>query len=59
MKKIQTILLALVFTLGTSVAAYAAKCTTTITKPDGTTIVSEIEGDTCTIDLDSGTCSCS
>lgn len=57
--KIKSLLLSALLLCGVTATAYAATCTTTITKKDGTKIESTVEGDSCTISLDTGLCSCS
>lgn len=57
-KKILSVLSALLFSAGVLVSAYAAKCTTTITREDGTKVIAEVEGSSCTLDLNTGVCRC-
>jgi len=57
--RIKSLVLASLLLCSVGATAYAAKCSTTITKPDGTKIESTIEGDSCTINLETGQCSCS
>lgn len=37
----------------------AAKCTKTVTLPDGSSTTVTLEGDTCSTDIEKGTCTCS
>jgi len=56
--KVTACVLALVLTVAAG-TSFAATCTTTIERPDGSKTIAKIEGDSCTIDLESGLCSCS
>jgi len=57
-KKILSVLFAIAVALTSVASLYAATCTVTIEKPDGTKIVSKAEGNTCTLDINAGTCTC-
>lgn len=56
--RIASCVLALALTVGVG-TSFAAKCTTTIERPDGTKTTTIIQGDTCSIDLETGLCTCS
>jgi len=56
--KVKATVLSIALAGGVAVGAYAANCTTTISKPDGTRIQIVVEGETCSMDWNSGVCQC-